>query len=199
MIDWLINVAYNIGMFILLLLFIFGALIHLKYKAEHTPEGANYAMLQELRKPNQRRDEEEQQKKITQTQQAKVHYLEQKLARLKEEEARINELQRQWIYIQLEAQIAELKRIMEEENVPADILYTALKDEFNAEFWENYAAIKAEYVALNDTNMAAKMDVEKANYKALKQELEAVLFPELTATQTPIASRSTPPPLPPMS
>jgi len=281
MIDWLLNILYNIGMAIGAIIVLIGVVFYFSTEAEYkNPNVANQRMLHELRKLNrlqreqielertaqtqaemralnitqpkldalkppgffermnmkmeawnQRLDEQAAQKKqarlakrqaknkqpvpfsvqIPKTkieenddfggelQQANVHYLEQKLEKQAKKQKRLYELEKQWSYLQLEAQLAELKRLMEEENIPADTTYTVMENEFNAEFWENYTAIKAEYMALGDVNMVAQMNAEQANYNAFKHELEAVLFPELTATQAPIASHSTPPPLPSMN
>jgi|GEM_PF-1353472 len=359
MIDFLINVAYNIGMFMLGLLIIFCGLIYLKVKAEHTPEHANYMMLQELRKLNrhqqeqlereeraqiqaskqwevpapqkpgfwdrmnmkldqlnQRTDEKlakqkakrlvkksktqpfkatpsaeldweqalhkaqsqletvrmavearrqelaeaeanitpefweycatlkaqfvtegntkavaqieatlaeletlrQQTKKAVEEEEAELERLTAAFAsmtspslppplskqatpslkRLKAKQARLEELEKRWMWIQPKERIDILKNMMKEENTPADIIYTVIEEDFNDAFWEDYAAIKAEYAALKEMDMVAKIEAEHAYYKTFKQELEAVLFPELTATQTPTGSRSTPPPLPPM-
>jgi len=254
--DWLLNILYNVGMFIGALIALICAAIYFSAEAEYkNPNISNYRMLQEMRKLNrlqreqielektaqiqaemralnitqqeldalkppgffermntkledwnQHMDEQAAQKKQAhaaknpQTPKANVHYLEQKLEEQAKEKKRLYDLQRRWDYIQLEAQVTELKRMMEEEkNISVSTIYTVMENEFNAEFWENYAAIKAEYTALKDADMVAQMNAEQANYNAFKHALEAVLFPELTATQAPPASLSSPPPLPPMS
>jgi len=222
MIDFLINVAYNIGMFMLGLLIIFCGLIYLKVKAEHTPEHANYMMLQELRKLNRHQQEQLEREERAQMQ-AQREEIEQLLQTSKqkqllasapplpqqelEEDEEEDDIYRKFFDADnaLSWQISELEDMIkasvtgELPKTKISAALTALKDELPANFWGELSAFKAELVAIDHHVLLADLEERELEYTQMKQLVEALLPSEVA--QVPGSSRpqATPPPLPSLS
>jgi len=106
--------------------------------------------------------------------------------------------------VELNYQINELKEILQEPLAQAkedyiELEMTALEDTPPI-FWEDFAAVKQHFAKIGDQETLALMQAKENQYVQLKQQVQALLYPDsaIVVQATPPA-RPMPPPLPPLN